>query len=119
MGERVKGMLAIAVFLALWLLFFIVVAPRPAQSNGGWTHYTYYAPPKWKEAHVKVVFGTIEQTRVLCSGAAGCVKGTQNEKGVWVGVPVVYAPYPQSFNDHFALTILGHEVLHVLGAYHD
>lgn len=44
----------------------------------------------------------------------GCAEYDHNVKAC-----ILYAKRPADFNDHLALTVLGHEFLHCLGATHD
>lgn len=103
--------------LAFLLMFAIAFVSAVAAQQ--WKPYTVYVPPDRNIVAIKVRFEPITRVRVLCSGAVGCLKGTQNERGEWIDPPLIIAPVPESFNDKYALLILGHETLHALGAYHD
>lgn len=117
MGERLKQLAAVAVFLGAWLAFWMFVAPSFQKVE--WKKYGYYAPPTLNVVTVKVVLQPFEKTRATCDGGAGCLKGKMDKDGKWIGVPTIYAPTPEGFNDVFAMTILGHEMMHALGAFHD
>lgn len=84
-----------------------------------WKPYTVYVKPDRSVVTIKVQFEKKETVRLLCGGAVGCFKGKADDKGRWIEPPLLIVPAPTSFNDQYALTVLGHEVLHALGAYHD
>lgn len=109
---------AIALFAAFLLGLSMYVAP-PSMQKAEWRDYRVYVPPNRNLVTLKVQWGTEEQVRLWCDGAVGCMKAVQDEMGNYVGVPLVIVPKPANYNDKFAMIILGHEVLHVLGAYHD
>lgn len=117
-----KWALAVAVVVYAALTAAILYThewPKDVTEKVEWKKYTYYQPPIRRTATIRVQWYDEETARVLCDGAAGCMKGKQDEKGNWVATPLIIAPAPIDFNDHYALIIFGHEVLHVLGAYHD
>lgn len=81
------------------------------QRRTTYPNYKVYIPPTTDKLDgVKVELRTDAEVRIICWGAAGCYDPPTKR---------VIVPAPKDFNDGLGLMILGHEVLHALGAYHD
>ncbi len=100
-----------AVLLALLAGAFF----SPAFSGG----YPPHAEGTLTEVTVRIVWvATHAEADAICSAIAGTkVKGTILACYVPL-TQTIYAVQPTSFNDQFALYILGHEFWHALGAEH-
>ena len=78
---------------------------------------TYEAPTA---TSVRVFVRWVPDTSAVCRKfghkgiVLGCAAYDDNAKAC-----ILYAKRPTDFNDHMALTVLGHEFLHCLGATHD
>ena len=83
--------------------------------------YRFYEPPVHSQACFNIVWRSEEDNRKgACKGGIACaILPTDNEKNPLGGTGIIYTPPPKDFNDKDRLFILGHEVLHVLGANHD
>jgi len=84
-----------------------------------WTtaeQFGFYAPPTRRTVTLRVAFldeQPPEMRTKACRGGSGCyLKGTGGQPDL------VMVPRPQDFADERALYVLGHEVLHALGAQH-
>jgi hypothetical protein len=76
--------------------------------------YRHYRPPTKDRACIRVMWQELEKAQQVCGGGQACWKpsATGNHD-------LIVAPKPRDFNDERRLMILGHEVLHALGAEHD
>ena len=87
----------------------LVLATSAALAQG-WKYRSYKEPAREKVC-VQVMWRATEQEVVDMCGGAGCwYKGEPS---------LIVAPRPKDFNDSRAIYILGHELLHALGAEHD
>lgn len=102
--------------LVLWLWFTPAVIAAWV-----WPPYKTYVPPTKARSTVTMTINLAapDIVRIKCQGASGCMIAETDKTGKMVGIPVIWAPMPSSFNDLHSLTVLGHEVLHALGANHD
>ena len=81
--------------------------------------YRFYEPPVHSQACFQIVWRSEERNAAsVCKGGIACAV-LPKEKNELGGTGVIYAPPPKDYNDERRLLILGHEVLHVLGANHD
>jgi hypothetical protein len=84
-----------------------------------WTtreQFGFYTPPTRSTVTVTVKYmdeDPPEMRTQACRGGAGCAL-ERAEDGAWV----LMVPRPVDFADERALYILGHELLHALGAQH-
>lgn len=103
---------ALATLLCLVALFAFTFN---SVESAKYPDYRFYAPPT-REAItcVTVKFVKNEEEMIARYGANGVFKGNPE-----TSCGVIIVPAPQNFNDGRALMILGHEVMHALGAYHD
>ena len=107
--------------IALMIVLAILAAqtfPLWAQ-KWEWPPYTVYSPPTRSVFLVEVRLLSSELVRKQCGGAIGCYKPYIDHVGKPLTIPLIIAPAPQDFNDKEALSVLGHEVLHTMGANHD
>jgi len=84
-----------------------------------WTtseQFGFYTPPNRRIVTLRVAFldeKPPEMNTKACRGGAGCYL-----KSASGGTDVVIVPRPTDFSDERALYVLGHEVLHAMGAQH-
>jgi len=84
-----------------------------------WTtkeQFGFYKPPTHRTVTLRVAFldeNPPEMSTSQCRGGAGCYL-----KSATGGTDVVVVPRPTDFSDERALYVLGHEVLHAMGAQH-
>jgi hypothetical protein len=76
--------------------------------------YRWFSPPTKDRVCVQVQWVSRERAAELCKGGGACwfPSATGN-------ADLIIAPQPASFNDTWALHVLGHEFFHALGASHD
>lgn len=111
--------LALATVLCVFLLFWIAEMANAESGVFTWEPYKTYTPPTRKQVFVKVTFADELEVRRVCGGAVGCYKETKDRKGNDLVQPEIITPFVQDFNDVRGMAILGHEMLHALGANHD
>ena len=84
-----------------------------------WTtkeQFGFYNPPTRRTVTFRVTFldeQPPEMRTQQCKGGAGCYL-----KSATGDMDVVIVPRPTDFSDEYALYVLGHEVLHAMGAQH-
>lgn len=94
----------------LGLAILCLIAAGYASSAELDLRYKFYQPPTTDQVCLRVIFKP-EADIIRDQGASG---------RHYEGSPVlIISPTPKDFNDERALYILGHELLHALGAYHD
>jgi len=118
MAERFAWRLAISTTLVLFLLGGYgthVFPPQDSVQLERKKFYVTYIVPTKTQINAEVVWvESREESAKLCGveDALGCrVKTEEGE--------VLVVQRPRSFNDALALQVLGHEVLHSLGAQHE
>lgn len=124
MGERTAKFLRTVPWVAILYGIFMVsisawvLAEEP---KSFWKPYTVYVAPLSNMQVVKVIvrLDTEEATRAACEGAYACLVTMRDEKGNQYGTPIIHAVAPKNFNDDKALSALGHEIMHLMGAMHD
>jgi len=85
--------------------------------------YQNSTPPRWATATIQVtwladnaaVTKKCQKLGLNTLGASGCARSRPDD----IKICEIYAVKPRNFNDLYRLEVLGHEVLHCLGAKHD
>lgn len=116
------GGLVAAVAALLVLILFTSPAesaePRsPCNIKPEWK-YEHFLPTIRRKVAIQILLPTPAEVDRLCGkDAAGCaLKSAAEPPEPWI---VILRRMPRDFNDREWLCILGHEVMHTLGAQHD
>lgn len=99
---------------ALLAVFPGMAVAHPRITTPG--QFGFYEPPTQRVITIRVAFldeNPPEMQTQGCRGGGGCyLKGADEQPDL------VMVPRPKDFEDEYALYVLGHEVLHALGAKH-
>ena len=82
----------------------------------GCANQPYISPPQWNVVTVRVTWLSLEEVREVCQNprVSGCATNANGEGGL----SQIFAVKPESFSDEWRVLVLGHELLHALGATH-
>jgi hypothetical protein len=103
------------------ILLLLAALSLAACDNAGL--YKGSTPPKWQAASIEVtwlandeaVTKKCQELGLPTTGVNGCARSKPDN----IAICEVYVVQPRDFNDSSRLEVLGHEVLHCLGARHD